>query len=223
MDKQSIIGMLNRHPKLAKMMFTVYNSLPFNNRIKGDVRYGMSFMKGCKVQCVGTGNTIILGDFSRLIGCTIRIHGNNNTIRIGDGCYGEQAVFWIEDDNNTIAVGDRTTFCGKIQLAAIEGTQITIGEDCLFSSNIEIRTGDSHSIIQKGTTNRINPSRSVTIQDHVWVGSGVKILKGTNIPGHCVVGAGSLLCKEYTTPYCALAGVPAKEVKQEIDWLAKRI
>lgn len=93
----------------------------------------------------------------------------------------------------------------------------------MLSSKIDIRTGDSHSLIQKGTRKRLNPSVSVKIGDHVWIGTGVTILKGTSIAENCMVGAASLLCKQYSNPNCVIAGVPAKEVKHDIDWMAERI
>lgn len=168
-------------------------------------------------------NRIIIGDYSRLTGCSINISGSNNTIYIGNRCVCNQANFCIEDDNNSIQLGEHTALCGTIDLAAIEGTKIEIGKDCLFSSKIDIRTGDSHSLIQKGTRNRLNRSSSVKIGDHVWIGTGVTILKGTSIAENCMVGAASLLCKQYSNPNCVIAGVPAKEVKRNIDWKEERI
>lgn len=168
-------------------------------------------------------NQIIVGDYSRLNGCTITIRGNNNTIVIGDHCVCNQGEFWIEDNNNMIEIGDDTALCGKIQLAAIDGTRINIGKQCLFSSGIDIRTGDSHSLIKKETKERLNKSRDIMIGNHVWIGTRVTILKGTTVAENCMVGAASLLCKSYTAPNCVLAGVPANEVKHDVDWLAERI
>lgn len=93
----------------------------------------------------------------------------------------------------------------------------------MLSSKIDIRTGDSHSLIQQETRNRLNYSESVKIGDHVWIGTGVTVLKGTSIANNCMVGAASLLCKRYLNPNCVIAGVPAKEVKRNIDWIAERI
>lgn len=168
-------------------------------------------------------NRIIIGDYSRLNHCTFHFFGSNNTVFIDEFCFCNQADFWIEDDGNTIHLGKHTSLSGKIQLAAMEGTRIEIGQDCLFSSNIAVRTGDSHSLIQCDTGKRINQSKSISIGDHVWVGTNVTILKGTHVPRHSVVGACSLLCKEYTNPNCVLAGVPAKEVKCNINWKTERI
>ena len=186
-------------------------------------KFGVSILRNCKIINKGENNRIILGDYTRLNGCTFYFYGSNNTIRIGSFASCKSAVFWLENDNNEIEIGEHTGLHGEIHLATIEGTKIKIGYDCMFSSKIDIRTGDSHSIIRRGTKHRINPSKSVEINDHVWVGTGVRILKGTAIPDHCMVGAGSLLNKRYVTPHSIIAGIPAREVKHDIDWLRECI
>lgn len=224
MNKQKILEIAGRHSKLFRAAFSVVNKFPFNNSwggVKPDI--GLSLLKKCRIVNRGMNNRIIIGDYSRLTGCSINISGSNNTIYIGNRCVCNQANFCIEDDNNSIQLGEHTALCGTIHLAAIEGTKIEIGKDCLFSSKIDIRTGDSHSLIQKGTRNRLNRSSSVKIGDHVWIGTGVTILKGTSIAENCMVGAASLLCKQYSNPNCVIAGVPAKEVKRNIDWKEERI
>lgn len=224
MNKQKIMATIASHKCVFKVVFGVLNRLPFNNSlggVKADI--GLSLLRKCKIVNHGTNNQIIVGDYSRLLNCTINIRGNNNTIVIGNHCVCNQGEFWIEDCDNTIEIGDDTALCGKIQLAAIEGTRINIGKRCLFSSGIDIRTGDSHSLIKEGTKERLNKSKDITIGNHVWVGTGVTILKGTTVAENCMVGAASLLCKSYTSPNCVLAGVPANEVRRDIDWLAERI
>ena len=144
-------------------------------------------------------------------------------MQIGPWCYCENAEFWIEDSGCTISLGAHTALCGDIQLAAMEGTDITVGEGCLFANAVRLRTGDSHSLLKKSTGARINPSKSITVGNHVWVGTGVTILKGVQVADGCVVGAGSLLAKAYSQPNCVLAGVPAREVKQDVDWTPERI
>ena len=227
MDKQKLLAFMTKHRRILWVGFRLFDMLPFNNAFplrKGlRIETGLSYLRGCKIINHGKNNTLVVGDFSRLQGCTITISGSNNVIQIGDRCMCNQACFCIEDDNNTIRLDDRTLLCGKIELAAIEGTSIEIGKECLFSSNIDIRTGDSHSLLQKGTGTRINPSKSIRIGDHVWVGRSVTILKGTTVPENCMVGAASLLCKAYVKPNCVLAGVPAREVKQDIEWIGERI
>lgn len=224
MNKEQALALTQNHMGLFRFLFSLHNRLPFVNKIHGKIQLdtGLSYIKGCNISG-GPGNTLVVGDYARLKNCRFHIEGTGNTVVIGPWCHCENADFWIEDDGNTITLGEHTALRGDIQLAAMEGTQITIGRDCLFSSPVRIRTGDSHSILDKATGKRINPSQSVTVGDHVWVGTGATILKGTKIPDGCVVGARGLLSRQYTTPNCVLAGVPAREVRQNIDWTQERI
>lgn len=224
MNNESIRNRLTQYRSIAHVAFSAMNRFPLNNSFRGaTVKYGLSMLKGCKIRNHGTNNVIRIGDFSRLINCTIEFHGNNNTLVIGDRCLCNEACFWMEEDNNQVLLGDHTHLSGNVQLSVLEGTSIQVGQDCLFSDGIDIRTGDSHSLVEKGTQNRLNPSESITIGEHVWVGRGVTILKGTVIADHCVIGAASLLCKKHEIPNCVLVGTPAKEVKQNIDWINDRI
>ena len=104
----------------------------------------------------------------------------------------------------------------------MEGTGITVGPDCLFSSEICFRTGDSHSVLDL-SGRRINASRSITVGEHVWFGRNVTLLKGAEIGPHCIVGTGAVVTGKFPEPNCSLAGVPAKVVKRGVDWSIRRI
>lgn len=181
------------------------------------------FVNHCSFKVQGEGNTIKIKPGTKLQYCQFYICGNHNTIYIGsDGLFLE-TEFHIEDDNNVISVGEHACFCGKTQLASIEGTTIEIGRDCLFSSNIQFRTGDSHSIIDKVTEQRINSSTGITIGNHVWIGANVICLKGVYVAPDCVIGSAALLNKKYEEPGCIIAGVPASIKKTGITWKHERI
>ena len=224
MKKEQALALTQNHRGLFRFLFSLHNRFPFVNKIRGKIKLdmGLSYMKGCTLSG-GPGNTLVVGDYAWLTNCRFHMEGTGNTVIIGPWCRCDNADFWIEDSGNTITLGEHTALRGDIQLAAMEGTSITVGRDCLFSRSIHIRTGDSHSLLDKETHKRINPSRSVTIGDHVWVGTEVTILKGTTVPQGCVVGARSLLCKEYPRAYSVLAGVPAREVRQNVDWAQERV
>lgn len=125
--------------------------------------------------------------------------------------------FVIEDDCGSIVIGKDFTMEGG-EIAATEGEAITIGEDCMFSSYVEIRNGDSHVILDKETGKRTNYAKSVTIGNHVWLTAHVRVLKGSVIPDECIVGNSSVLSGKFDTPNSVLAGNPAKQVKTRITW-----
>lgn len=181
-----------------------------------------ALLKKVNIRIKGSNNTVIIGDFAQLNGACITIHGSGNTVSIGDWSYLGGTDLFMEDDGGSITIGSRTKFLGKTHLAVIEGTSITIGEDCLFSSDIQLRTGDSHSVLNmKGR--RINASKDIVVGDHVWVGTKAFLSKGAQVAPHSIVGACSLVTKAFVEPHCSLAGVPAKIIKREVDWSIRRI
>lgn len=181
-----------------------------------------ALLKKVNIRIKGSNNKIVIGDFAQLPGACITIHGSGNTVTVGDWSYLGGTDLFIEDDGGCITIGDHTKFLGKTHLAVIEGTSITIGRDCLFSSDIQLRTGDSHSVLDM-EGRRINASRDITVGDHVWVGTRAFLTKGAKVPPHSIVGACALVTKAFDEPHCSLAGVPARVVKQGVDWSIRRI
>ncbi len=215
---------LKAHPKLLGLFFACFNALPFNNVIKGRRKnkvVAKGLLKRCKITFCGKNNTVEIKSGAFLKNCTLNISGNNNHIVFGEKTYANMADLCTEDDNNCITIGDKTSLCGKIHLAAIEGTAIRIGINCLFSSEIVFRTGDSHSVLDM-SGNRINPSKDIQIGDHVWIGHRVLIGKGVQIGSDNIIGTGAVVTKSISDNNSVIAGVPAKVVKENIDWCAER-
>ncbi len=222
--KSKIKAFLKAHPFFMRLLVSLYNSFPFNNKIRRKKKNKVTangFLKKCRIEFRGTNNSVVIESGCVLKNCFIRISGSNNRVVFKSGSYAKQADICTEDDGNLIEIGAATSFSGKIHLACIEGTRIIIGERCLFSSEIVIRTGDSHPIFDM-QRNRINYSRDVIIGDHVWVGHRVLINKGVAINNDNIVGTGSVLTKEYSETNSVIAGVPAKVVKCGVLWSAER-
>ena len=129
----------------------------------------------------------------------------------------------MEDNNNKIIVGKNCHGGGHSELAAIEGTHIILGDDCMLSANITIRTGDSHSVLDALTRERINKSKSVVIGNHVWIGNTVLIFKGTQISDNSIVAGGSVVTGKTFPKNCIIGGNPAKVIKESADWCSARI
>lgn len=70
---------------------------------------------------------------------------------------------------------------------------------------------------------RVNPSKDVLINSHVWVGHGVSIGKGVTLSRDMVVGACSYVAKSIDEPHSIVAGVPAKVVRRNFTWNINRI
>ena len=195
------------------------------NKIKG--RKGNTLkieglMKGTRVNINGKGNQIVIKKPRTNDGLNLFMNGNKNVVRMEENCVLKNLSVWIEDDNNEIFIGKNTLICGDTKLSCIEGCKIRIGENCMFSSGIEIRTGDSHSILD-GEGKRINPSKDVIISNHVWIGEGVTVLKGVTIEEDSIVGTKSVVTKPILQKGVIIAGSPAKVVKEGVGWSYKRV
>lgn len=95
---------------------------------------------------------------------------------------------------------------------------LKIGDNCMFSRGILIRTSDAHSLYHNEKKELLNPDSDIEIGNHVWVGQDVTILKNTKIGNNCVIGAGSLVNKNFIENNVVIAGNPAKIVKYDINW-----
>ena len=225
MNKEKIINIINSHRGFFGLCSKIYNGIKFSNKLgaKGcKVSMGVCVIKGLKIVSNGKGNQVIIGDFARIKKSRIIINGNNNRIVIKDFATLNEAEFYTEDDGNEILIGSHTNLCGKAHFAAIEGTKITIGDNCLFSGDLHFRTGDSHSILNM-EGERINPSKDIVIEDHVWIGTKVTCLKGVHVSKDSIVAATTTLCKNYDTKNVVIGGVPGKIIKTDVNWTNKRI
>ena len=170
----------------------------------------------------GGGNIILLGNQCLLDNCNIHIYGNNNRIIFNDFVKVYRGDFWIEDNNNCIEIGKSSIICGPSHLAAIEGTNIKLGEECLISSETFFRSGDSHSVLDLNGK-RINMSKDIIIKDHVWVCFRSGCTKGAEIASNSILATGAICTKKYTKGNIVLAGIPANIVKEHITWDSRRI
>jgi len=211
--------------KYLLKFYKIFNVLPFNNRYSfGGIKIENSgaLLFRCRFKSKGRGNTIILKKGAMVLNTVFHIYGNNNTVIIGENTVVNHGDVYMEDDDNTISIGAGTHLMGKNYLTAIEGKKIIIGEDCLFSTDVVLRTGDSHSILDaKG--NRTNFSQNIIIGNHVWIGYRVIINKGVSISDNSIIATGSVVTKSFDENNIAIAGVPAVIIKKDVDWCAERI
>ncbi len=223
MNKKELVAKYKGLVALGCRVHNLRNLLRTRKKGQGNrIQAPCALLDKVKIHISGSNNQVVIDEFATLKNCSIYIHGSNNTLRIGPWSHLEQTEFCMEGSGNGITLGGRTHIYGRTHLAALEGTRIHIGEDCLFSSDIHFRTGDSHSVLNM-EGRRINPSQDITLGDHVWVGTKVTCLKGAQVPDHCIIGACALVTGKFAQPHCALAGVPAKVVKQQVDWSIRHV
>ncbi len=138
---------------------------------------------------VAYGGEIIIGDDCVFrSGCKILTYGGN--VKIGHHC----------------SVNPYTLLYGQGNLTI--GNYVRIAAQCIFiPSNHQF--SDTTIPIAKQPLSK----KGITIEDDVWVGSGVQILDGVTIAQGCVIGAGSVVTKS-TEPYGIYVGSPARLIKR---------
>ncbi len=225
MDINKKKSMVLRYEGLLSRVYRFFGMNHFRVAKGNSIEIGNAFMKHCRVKISGNSNRMVIeSGLTRLSSSSISIQGSNCTIIIGAGCNLKNVHLVIENNNGQIILKKHVTISGQTEIAVIEGTAVTIGRDCLFSANICIRTGDSHSIIDQETLKRINPSQDITIGNHVWIGNDVKILKGVIIGDHSIVGTGAILSGGNYPSHSIIGGIGhGKVLKTGIDWCSQRI
>ena len=91
--------------------------------------------------------------------------------------------------------------------------KITIGKGCAIARDVIIRDTDAHQLLNCGHV----MTQDVCIGDHVWIGNRAMIMKGVTIGSGAVVAAGSVVTKD-VPPRCLVAGVPAKVIREQVEW-----
>ena len=94
---------------------------------------------------------------------------------------------------------------------------LTIGKKVVFGPNPTIITGDHRydiigSYILDNQDKLPENDEPVVIEDDVWCGANVTILKGVTIGRGCIVAAGAVVTRSFP-PYSIIGGVPAKLLK----------
>lgn len=147
--------------------------------------------------------------------CTINMSSDGGVVRIGRGSTIKSSI--RVGLNSSIIIGERLSSTGRGIFSAGEGTTLTIGDDCMFALDVDIRTDHAHPIFDRRTGQRINKSKSLTIGDHVWLGPSAMVYPGAKVGEGCVIGARSLV-NGAIPPNCVAVGVPARVTRRDIVW-----
>lgn len=118
----------------------------------------------------------------------------------------------VSSAESTIEVGDRTEFNNNLMLKS-EGPGIRIGKDGLFGANVEIFDSNFHELHPDRRHGGHPAMAPVEIGDNVFVGMGVKILKGSTIGSDSVIGAGAVVAGDIPAGVVA-AGNPARVIRE---------
>lgn len=151
---------------------------------------------------------------------------------IGKDCMIGCNFIFESSDGGKISIGERTWINSATNL--ISRKAITIGNDVTIAWSCWVYDHDSHSLDweerrtdilmqledYRNTGNvvlnkrwDVVPAKEIIIEDKVWIGFDVVILKGVRIGEGAIVGARSVVRRD-VAPWTVVAGNPAVEIKK---------
>jgi maltose O-acetyltransferase len=92
------------------------------------------------------------------------------------------------------------------------GSEIILGDNVIIGTNVEIYDSDFHYINPLQRKVKHLDSLPVTIDNNVWIGSNVKILKGVTIGKNSIIANGAIVSGNIPQNVIA-GGIPAKPFK----------
>ena len=141
-----------------------------------------------------SGPNIVIGDSVTMIG------ESDNPVSIG--------VWGREQGLGSITIGKAALLSPGTRISASD--EIVIGDSVMIANGVYITDSDWHDVYDR--TERSEKITPVHIENNVWLGDGVKVLKGVRIGENSIVGAGAIITRD-VPPNVVVAGNPAKIVK----------
>lgn len=185
-----------------------------NNEFIGEVPK----LTNSQININGKNNMIICEDDITLWNCRLDLNNDNSIIYLSSNSFDYYFNISI-NGNNICFIGRNNYFNGQLHLVLSESKNIIIGNDCMFSHRVAVRTSDVHLLYNSKTKERINYSKSVYIGDHVWIGQGAVILKGTQIGSGSTIGANSVLSNKKVPSNTTFVGSPSKMLHEDTFWI----
>lgn len=215
-----------KHKKYTSTKKFLIKNLGKNNKFNGQNSSYIDVQGSGILIVKGNNNKIKISQSSILSNSHIEIWGDNVEFLIGDNSVLNNLYAIISGSNEKqtkckVIIGDNFINTEDLQIfgGGNKNMDIEIGNDCMFARRIAIYAHDGHNIYDATTGELINiPNNSLKIGNHVWVGHGVNILKGTIIPNNTIIGAGSVVTGIFKDENTAIAGNPAKIVRKNLRW-----
>lgn len=124
-------------------------------------------------------------------------------------CGGDSQVVFSGDVRGTQAV----------VVDARNGGSVYVSEDQLWAHNVYIATDDMHRLEDLETGVRLNPfGAHIRLGRHVWLGRDVVVTGHVDIGDGCVVGHGSYVRGQKVPANTAIAGSPARVIREGVRW-----
>ena len=117
---------------------------------------------------------------------------------------------------SNLSIGEGTTLPKHTVIYCTEAP-VTIGKNVIFGPRPTIISGDHRTdipgrYITECTDKKPGSDLPIIIEDDVWIGANVTILKGVTIGKGSIIAAGSIVTKDIE-PCTIAGGIPARKIR----------
>jgi acetyltransferase-like isoleucine patch superfamily enzyme len=144
---------------------------------------------------------------------SIEIPRNYSDIELHDGVALDRGVILLATGNRQpearICIGGGTYINRHTMIDA--SSRIQIGRHCMIGPFCYLTDHDHGTAAGQRIQDQPLLSDSVVIEDDVWIGAHVTILKGVRIGASAVIGAGAVVTRDVASGNI-VAGVPARQI-----------
>ncbi|MCW2799506.1 MAG: hypothetical protein JWQ70_978 [Aeromicrobium sp.] len=149
---------------------------------------------------------------------SLSIGGDSATVFIDQDCSMTAGDLYCGDQSSIVLHGPVIATRSAI-VDARNGGSIVADADQLWAANVYIATDDMHRLEDRTTGERLNPyGAHIRIGRHVWLGRDAVVTGHSNVGDGAVVGHGALVRGQKVPAHTAVAGVPARVVRENIAW-----
>ena len=188
-----------------KIQYVIYSPFVWVSLfLKGIKTNGSSYWNGFPFISKAKHTNIIIG-----VGCRFANRGTSNLIGVNHRC-----MLSTSDGSDGIFIGK---YCGFSGVTIWCFKKITIGNHVRVGANVTIMDGDAHQ-----NDPRAGVNSPIVIEDNVWIGANVMILKGVHIGRNSLVGAGSVVTKDIPANVVA-AGNPCKVIRELDEQIIRQL
>ena len=184
-----------KHSTMCKIRYALWSiRMTLCMRMKGIKTKGIVYSGGRMFAYKEGGSAISIGRNCRFMNWQF-----GNLIGLNHKC-----IIATQSDDAKLTIGDKCSFSG---VSIWCHKEITIGNNVRVGANVTIMDSDQHT-----DDPRAGRDKPVKIEDNVWIGGGVTILKGVTIGKNSLIGAGSVVVKSIPENVIA-AGNPCKVIR----------
>jgi len=149
---------------------------------------------------------------------SLLIGGDGATVFIGPNTYMTAADLYC-GGGSTIVLNEGVVATRGAVVDARNGGSIVAAPDQLWAAYVYIVTDDMHRLEDVETGARINSyGAHVRLGKHVWLGRDVIISGHVEVGEGSVVGMRSMVRGQKVPPFTAVAGVPARVIREGVTW-----